>query len=79
MNKMMIRAALAALSIASIGPAFADSYDGQVWPDKPAVSAQAPVQKPPVATEQNGQSLYAYVTSSNRGSPFRLNESGGAQ
>jgi hypothetical protein len=72
MNKMMIRAALTALSIASIGPAFADSFDGQVWPDKPA--AQAPVQNPSAATEQNGQSLYAYVTSSNRGSPFRFNE-----
>jgi hypothetical protein len=71
--KIMLRAAIAALSFASIGPAFAGEGDGGTvantfFTDLPSVVAQAPVQNAPaVATAQNGQAMHAYITQSGRG------------
>lgn len=70
--KIMLRAALAALSIGSIGPAFAESEGGTVantyFTSLPSVIAQAPVQNAPVAaTAQNGQVVHTYVTNSSHG------------
>jgi hypothetical protein len=70
--KIMLRAAIAALSIASIGPAFAGAGDvpqaNTRFTELPGVIAQAPVQNvPSVATAQNGQVTHVYVTNSNRG------------
>ena len=83
--KIMLRAALAALSIASIGPAFADSGDGgqqanTLFTELPGVIAQAPVQNAPaVATAQSGAAVQAYVTGSQHGTwLFPPNQNGGA-
>jgi hypothetical protein len=71
--KIMLRAAIAALSIASTGPAFAGEGDGGTvantfFTELPRVVAQAPVQNAPaVATAQNGQAVHAYVTQSSQG------------
>ena len=71
--KIMLRAALAALSIASIGPAFADGGDGgqaanTLFTELPGVVAQAPVQNAPaVGIAQNGQSTHAYLSNSQHG------------
>jgi hypothetical protein len=71
--RIMLRAAIAALSFASIGPAFAGEGDGGTvantfFTDLPGVVAQAPVQNAPaVATAQNGQAMHAYITQSGRG------------
>ena len=70
--KIMLRAALAAVSIASIGPAFAESEGGTVansyFTSIPGVVAQAPAQNAPaVATAQTGQGVHAYVANSNHG------------
>ena len=59
--KIMLRAALAALSIANIGSAYADSEGGQIantqFTEIPGFLAQASAQNAPaVATAQNGQS-----------------------
>jgi hypothetical protein len=67
-----IRAAIAILSIASIGTAYADSEGGQnantQFTSIPGFLAQAPAQNAPaVATAQNGQVVRAYVTQSSHG------------
>jgi len=70
--KIMLRAAIAALSIASIGSAYADGGQGPVansyFTELPGVIAQAPVQNAPsIATARNGQAIGTYVTNSNHG------------
>jgi hypothetical protein len=67
-----IRAAIAILSIASIGTAYADSEGGQIantqFTEIPGFLAQAPAQNAPaVATTQNGQAAHTYVTQSSHG------------
>jgi hypothetical protein len=69
--KIILRAAIAALGIASIGPAFAGEIEG-IQPDTfftqlPGVIAMAPVQDPSVATAQSGQAAHIYATQSSRG------------
>jgi hypothetical protein len=85
--KIMLRAALAALSIANIGSAYAASEGGQIantqFTEIPGFLAQAPAQNAPaVATaqnRQNGQRLQTYVTQSSRGAwLFPPHEGGGA-
>jgi hypothetical protein len=75
-----IRAAIAILSIASIGSAYA-SEGGQVantfFTSLPGVIAQAPAQNAPaVATAQNGQAARAYVTQSSHGTWFQGSHGG---
>jgi hypothetical protein len=71
--KIMLRAAIAALSFATIGSAIASEGDGgtvanSFFTELPGVIAQAPVQNaPPVATAQNGQAIHTYVTQSSHG------------
>jgi hypothetical protein len=70
--KIMLRAALAAASIASIGSAYAGEGEAVVsntqFTEIPGVVAQAPAQNAPaVATAQNGQAVPVYVTRSNQG------------
>ncbi len=71
--KIMLRAAIAALSFASIGSAIAGEGDGgtvanSFFTELPGVVAQAPVQNAPaIATAQNGQAVHAYVSNSSRG------------
>ena len=78
--KIMLRAAIAALSIASIGPAFAGDGDvpqaNTLFTELPGVIAQAPAQNPSVATAQNGQAVRVYVSNANRGT--WLNQGGGS-
>ena len=79
--KIMLRAALAALSIASIGSAYADSEGGQdpntQFTQLPGFLAQAPAQNAPaVATAQNGQAVQAYVTQSSHGTWFQGSHGG---
>lgn len=82
--KIMLRAAFAALGIASIGTAYADGGDGAIantqFTEIPGVIAQAPVQHAPaVATAQNGQGIRAYVTRSAQGTwLFAPDQNGGA-
>lgn len=69
--KIMLRAAMAALSIASIGSAYADGGEGIVansqYTEIPGVVAQAPAQNVPlVATAQEGQAIQTYVPGGNR-------------
>jgi hypothetical protein len=76
--KIILRAAMAAISIGTIGSAYADGGDGPVantqFTEIPGVIAQAPAQSaPPVATAQYGQGVHVYVTHSGQGSPFLLN------
>ena len=68
--KIMLRAALAAASIASIGSAYAGEgvVSNTRFTEIPGVVAQAPAQNAPaVATAQNGQAVPVYVTRSNQG------------
>jgi hypothetical protein len=70
--KIMLRAALAAVSIASIGSAYADSEGGQnantQFTQTPGFLAQTPVQNAPaVTTARNGQGVQTYVTQSSHG------------
>jgi hypothetical protein len=70
--KIAIRAAIAALSIASIGSAYAGDGEGTAantqFTEIPGVIAQAPEQNAPVfANAQNGQALHAYVARSSHG------------
>jgi len=66
--RIMLRAALAALSIGSIGPAFAgEGEGGPAYSPQQALVAQAPAQTSPVATAQNGQVTHVYVTQSGHG------------
>ena len=60
--KIMLRAAIAAVSIASIGPAVASAGEGTVantrFTEIPGIVTQAPVQSASaVATAQNGQAV----------------------
>ena len=70
--KIMLRAAMAAVSLASIGSAYADS-EGGTYADTfftrlPGVVAQAPAQNvPAIATAQNGLAVQTYVTQSSHG------------
>jgi hypothetical protein len=82
--KIMLRAAIASLSFASIGSAIASEGDGgtvanSFFTELPGVIAQAPVQNaPPVATAQNGQAVRAYVANSSRGTwLYQANPNGG--
>ncbi len=82
--KIMLRAAIAALSIASIGSAIAGEGEGTVantqFTEVPGVVAQATIQNaPPVATAQNGQTVQTYVTQSSHGTwlfPPNANQGG---
>jgi hypothetical protein len=81
--KIMLRAAIAALSFASIGSAIASEGDGGTvantfFTELPGVVAQAPVQNAPaIATAQNGQAVHAYVANSSRGTwLFQPNQNG---
>jgi hypothetical protein len=82
--KIMLRAAFAALSIASIGTAYADGGDGLIpntqFTEIPGVIAQAPVRhSPAVGTAQNGQVSRVYVTRSKQGTwLFAPDQNGGA-
>jgi hypothetical protein len=67
--KMMLRAAVSALSFASIGSAYANEggpVANTFFTELPGVIAQAPVQNAPsVATAQSGQAqTHVYVTRS---------------
>jgi hypothetical protein len=69
--KFMLRAAIAAVSIGTIGFAYAGEGEGTaantLFTEIPGVVAQAPVQDAPlVATAQNGQVMQTYVSDSNR-------------
>jgi len=81
--KILIRAAMAALSIASIGSAYAGDGEGPAantqFTEIPGVVAQAPVQNAPVfANAQNGQALHAYVARSSHGTwLFAPDQNGG--
>jgi hypothetical protein len=64
--KIAIRAAIAALSIASIGSAYAGDGEGPAantqFTEIPGVVTQAPAQNAPVfANAQNGQAVHAHV------------------
>jgi hypothetical protein len=82
--RIIIRAAIAAVSIASIGPAFAGDGEGTVantrFTQMPGVVAQAPVQNAPgVATAQTGQGTHVYATQSSHGTwLFAPNDNQGA-
>ena len=70
--KTMLRAALVAISIGSISPAFAESEGGAVansyFTSLPGVVSQAPVQRvPSAATAQSGQAVQTWVTQSSHG------------
>jgi hypothetical protein len=70
--KIMLRAAIAAASLASIGSAYADSVGGTnpitFFTQLPGVVAKAPVQNvPTIGTAQNGQAVQTYMTQSSRG------------
>jgi hypothetical protein len=75
--KIMLRAAMAALSIGTIGAAYASDSEGASdqaitrFTEIPGVMAQAPAQNAPsVATAQSGPSVHAFVTSSRSGYQF---------
>jgi hypothetical protein len=78
--KIMLRAAIAALSIASIGPALADGGDGPAantfFTELPGVVAQADVPNAPAYAQngqaqtqqaQSGQGVHTFVTQSSHG------------
>lgn len=80
--KTMLLAAAAIVSLGGIGSAYA--ADGTCAnaqaSNTPPVVAQAPVRYAPSAVPiQDDRVVHAYVNNSNRGSPFLLNESGGAK
>ena len=65
--KIMLRAAMFALSISNIAPAFAGDGGPTDHPPQ-AWIAQGPVQTAlSVATAQNGEAVHTYVTQSNHG------------
>ena len=82
--RIMLRAAMAAVSIASVGSAQAGESDGGVantlFTSLPGVIAQAPVQHAPtVGTAQNDQAVHVYVTQSSHGTwLFPPHDGGGA-
>jgi hypothetical protein len=67
--KTMLLVVAAALSLATIGSAYADGNDVAVntqFTEIPGVVAEAPVHNvPPVATAQSRQMIHTYVTQSN--------------
>jgi hypothetical protein len=70
--KIMVRAAMAALSFASISPAIAedggDPAPNTFFTQLPGVIAQAPAQAPPsVATAQNAQGVQAEAPRAGQG------------
>jgi hypothetical protein len=70
--KIMLRAALAAASIASIGSAYAGEGEGVVantqFTQIPGVVAQAPAQNATgVTTAQNSRPVHVYATRSDQG------------
>lgn len=68
--RIMLRAAIAAVSFANIGSAYAGdgTAPNTVVAWLPGVVEQAPAQHaPPVAAAQNGQTMLAYATQSNHG------------
>ena len=70
--KILLRAAIAAASISSIGPASAGEGEGAVantfFTELPGVVAQSPVQNAPaVVTARNGMTVHAYVANANHG------------
>jgi hypothetical protein len=69
--KTMLRAALIAISIGSVSPAFAESEGGTVansyFTSLPGVVSQAPEQNASAISGQSGQSVGAYVTNSSHG------------
>ena len=71
MKTMLRAAALVAISIGSVGPAFAESEGGTVansyFTSLPGVVSQAPEQNAPALSGQTGQSIGAYVTNSSHG------------
>jgi len=67
--KIMLRAAIMAASLGTIGSAYAGDGDGTIaetrFTEIPGVVAQAPVRDaPPVATAQDGQAVQASVSRS---------------
>ena len=82
--RIMLRAAIAAFGIATIGSAYAESEGGPnantQFTEEPGFLAQAPVQNvPAVATAQNGQAVHVYATQSGRGTwLFQAQDGGGA-
>jgi hypothetical protein len=82
--RILLRAALAAASIASIGPAIAGEGEGAAvntqFTSLPGVVAKAPAQNAPaVAIARNGQSFQVYGTHSSQGTwVFAPNPNSGA-
>jgi hypothetical protein len=67
--KIMLRAAIAAVSIGTIGSAYAGNGDGTIantrFTEIPGVVGQAPVQSAPLAAAgQDGQAAQTYVSRS---------------
>jgi hypothetical protein len=62
--RIMLRATMAALSLASIGSASAGEGEGThantLFTEIPGVVAQAPVRNVPPAASQNGQAIHVY-------------------
>jgi hypothetical protein len=70
--KIMLRAAMAAASIATIGSAYADEGEGvaanTLFTEIPGIVGQAPVQNAPaIATAQSWRAVPVYVTRSSQG------------
>jgi hypothetical protein len=70
--RIMLRAALAAASIASISSAYADQGEGVAantrFTEIPGVVAQAPAQNAPAfTTAQSGKTVPVYMTRSSQG------------
>jgi hypothetical protein len=68
--RIMLRAAMAAVSIGTIGSAYAGEGEGPaantLFTEIPGVVAQAPAQTAPLTTAQNGQAMQTDVSDSNR-------------
>jgi hypothetical protein len=60
--RVMLRAAMAALSLASIGSAYAGegTHANTLFTEIPGVVTQAPVRNVPPAASQNGQAIHVY-------------------
>jgi hypothetical protein len=69
--KILLRAAMAAASFASIGSAYAGDGGGTVsntwFTQLPCVVAQAPAQNAPMAAAQNGPGMQVFATQSSKG------------
>ena len=76
--KVMLRAAVAAISIATIGAAYADggTQAQTMFTKIPGAMPTTPVQKAPAAAAQMGQAAPTFITSSRSGYQF---PGGGAQ